>query len=48
MTYKISMTVNIHELGEQRVAARSPKLGLTAYGSTDQEAIENVTTQVDL
>lgn len=41
MTYRISVTVDIHELGESRIAARSSKLGLTAYGSTDQEAVAN-------
>ena len=43
MTYKISVTVDIHELDTTHIAARSSKLGLTAYGSTDREAIDNYT-----
>ena len=40
MTHKLTVTVDIHEFGDARIAARSSKLGLTAYGSTEQEAID--------
>ena len=46
MTYKLTVTVDIHKLGESRMAARSPKIGLTAYGSTEKEAIDNYTKRM--
>ena len=47
MTHKLTVTVDIHEFGDARIGARSSKLGLTAYGSTKQEAIDTYRQKSD-